>query len=279
MNAFEMRHVSKTYKNFTLKDLNLTLPSGCIMGLIGENGAGKSTAIRLLLELTQKDSGEISILGVPGCPPQIKEDIGIVLDDVGIPNILSAQKLEKILGCMYKNWDKDVFYKYLRLFSVPNKKAFKDMSKGMQMKLGIAAALSHHPKLLVLDEATSNLDPVARDMLLDIFMDFTRDENHSILISSHIVSDLEKICDYVAFLHKGSLMLYGEKDGLKEKYGMIRCSRETFASLNDVRILGKKITPYGVEAVAERATLPHGMEADAVDMEQMFIFAVKEEIA
>lgn len=277
MHALEMKHVSKTYKDFSLHDLSLTLPSGCIMGLIGENGAGKSTAIRLLLGLTPRDSGEITVLGAPGCPEERKEEIGVVLDEVGVPGVLTAKQLEKIMGHMYKNWDRQAFYSYLKQFSVPDQKPFKALSRGMKMKLGLAAALSHHPRLLVLDEATSNLDPVARDMLLDIFMDFTRDEDHSILISSHIVSDLEKICDYVAFLRKGSLLLWGEKDGLREKYGMIRCSRETFNELRNVRILGKKITPYGVEAVAERSTLPYGMEAGMADIEQLFVYAAKEE--
>ncbi len=278
MNAIEIKGLKKEYKDFSLGELDLILPQGCIMGLIGENGAGKSTAIRLMLDMIKKDGGEIKILGKDNTRSfgSTKEDIGVVLDEVGISACLTPIKLGKILKHTYKNWDDELYKSYLERFSLPPKKKFKEFSKGMKMKLGIAAALSHHPKLLILDEATSGLDPVIRDEMLDIFSEFTRKEDHSILISSHIVSDLEKICDYIAFLHKGKLMLCEEKDILKEQYGIIRCTKEQASQLNPKAIIGKKVNPYGVEIMVRRDSIPTGTEISNVDIEQLFIFMTKE---
>ena len=208
MNALEIRDLAKHYTGFSLDHLNLTLPWGCIMGLVGENGAGKSTTIKLILNTVSRDGGTITILGRDNRENLClsKEEIGVVLDEVGISACLTARQIGKIMQGIYRSWDDAVFTDYLTRLAVPADKKFKEFSRGMKMKLGIAVALSHHPRLLILDEATSGLDPVVRDEVMDIFNEFTRDENHAILISSHIVSDLEKICDYIAFLHKGELM-------------------------------------------------------------------------
>ena len=276
MNAIEIKNLTKTFPSFRLDNLNLTLPEGCILGLIGENGAGKSTTIKLLLGMLRPDSGETSILG--NASPNM-EQIGVVLDEAGFPECLNARQIGTMLSEIYKNWDQTEYDTLLNRFALPTEKPYKDFSKGMKMKLSIAAALSHKPKLLILDESTSGLDPVVRDDVLDLFMEFTRDSGHSILISSHIVSDLEKLCDYIAFLHKGKLMLVEEKDALYEQYGMVLCSREEFASIPAYAIKGKKENRYGIEAIVDRNYIPDGASLTPVNIEDLFIFMVKEDNA
>lgn len=278
MNAIEIHGLTKRYEGFTLGPLDLTLPAGCVMGLVGENGAGKSTVIRLILGLTAKDGGSVTLLGRAGEDVTLtKEDVGVVLDEVGIPGCLTAKQVGRVMAGSYRNWDDGVFRDYLQKLALPEDKPFQDFSKGMKMKLALAVALSHQPKLLILDEATSGLDPVVRDEILDIFCDFTRDEERSILISSHIVSDLEKICDYIAFLHRGKLMLLEEKDRLCERYGILRGGADVLESVLPRAVVGKKTTPYGVEAVVERDKAPKGFELAPIDIEQLFIFMVKGE--
>lgn len=199
-----------------------------------------------------------------------------MLDDVGIPECVTPVQAGKIMKLTFKNWNNDIYMHYLEIFRLPLKKKFKEFSRGMKMKLGIAVALSHNPRLLILDEATSGLDPVIRDEILDIFCEFTRDETHSILISSHIASDLEKICDYIAFLHKGKLLLCEEKDMLKDEYAIVRCTAKQLSELNQSAIKGTKKNAYGVEAIVRRNELPASMEKSPVDIEQLFIFMVKE---
>ena len=277
MNAIEIRDLCKTYPGFALDHVNLTLPCGCIMGLVGENGAGKSTTIRLILDMIARDSGTITLLGKDNRENirLLKEDIGVVLDEVGIPACLNPKQVGKIMANTFRNWEQAVYDSLLEKLAVPPEKPFKDFSKGMKMKLGIAIALSHRPKLLILDEATSGLDPVVRDEVLDLFSEFTREESHAVLISSHIVSDLEKICDYIAFLHKGRLLLCEEKDALKEKYGILRCSREQLSALPPEAVIGRKETAYGVEAIAARDAVPAGLSLSPIDIEELFIFMVK----
>lgn len=276
MNAIEVKNLTKKYKGFTLENLNLTLPQGCIMGLIGENGAGKSTTIKSLLGIVHADSGSIEIFGKEPSA-DVKQDIGVVLDDVGLPQEFNIREIQAVMRNTFANWQDDVFNGYISRFRLPEKKPFKSFSKGMKMKLGIAIALSHDAKLLILDEATSGLDPVVRDEIVDIFNDFTRDENHSILISSHIVSDLEKICDYIAFLHNGRLMLCEEKDRLLEQYGFINTTADVLEELDKSAVIGKKVTKWGVEALIDREKIPHTFEVKPITIEDLFIFMVKEE--
>ncbi len=278
MNALEIRNLTKSYTGFQLDHLNLTLPNGCILGLIGENGAGKSTTIKLILDMIRRDDGHITILGKDNRESiqLLKQDIGVVLDDVGIPECLTAAQVGKIMENTFTRWDNSVYAGYLKKFSLSVNKPFKEFSRGMKMKLGIAVALSHDPKLLILDEATSGLDPVIRDEIIDIFSEFTRDVHHSILISSHIVSDLEKICDYIAFLHKGKLLLCEEKDVLMEQYGLVQCSQAQLAQLDPNAIKGKKSSPYGVQALVLRNRIPRGWHISPVNIEELFIFMVKE---
>lgn len=278
-NALEIRNLTKHYGDFSLDNLNLTLPSGCIMGLIGENGAGKSTTIKLILDMISRDGGQITILGRDNREDLhlTKEDIGVVPDEIGLSEALTAKQVGKIMKHTFKNWDDEVYKGYLEKLAIPDNKRFKALSRGMKMKLGIAIAMSHHPKLLILDEATSGLDPVVRDEVVDMFSEFTRDESHSILISSHIVSDLEKLCDYIAFLHKGRLLLCEEKDVLRDEFCFVRGTKEDIEAIPDSAVIGKKVTPYGVEAIVRRENVPIGMESGRVDIEQLFIFMVKKE--
>lgn len=278
MNAIEIKNLTKIYSSFRLDNLNLTLPNGCIMGLIGENGAGKSTTIKLLLNMIRRDNGTITIMGKDNRDNirLLKEDIGVVLDEVGFPEGLNAKQVNIMMKDTFRNWNEEVFQNYLKKLSVPENKAFKEFSRGMKMKLGIAVALSHDPKLLILDEATSGLDPVVRDEVLDIFSEFTRDETHAVLMSSHIVSDLEKICDYIAFLHQGKLLLCEEKDILMDAYGVIHCTAAQLLELDPAAIMGKKESAYGVEAIVRRDALTTGMNFSPISIEELFVFMVKE---
>ena len=275
MNALEIRSLQKHRKGFSLDGINLTLPAGCIMGLIGENGAGKTTTIKLMLDMIRKDGGTVRILGKDSAEIS-KEDIGVVLDEVGLPTCLTACQVDKIMSKAYTQWSSDEFFAYLKRLNVPENKALSALSRGMKMKLALAVALSHKAKLLILDEATSGLDPAVRDEVIDILLDFTRDEEHSVLISSHIVSDLEKICDYIAFMHKGRLMLCEEKDRLYEQYGIIRCDEKTLSAIEPSAVIGKRVSAFGVEAIVRRDTVPEGVSIAPVGIEELFVFMVKE---
>ena len=278
MNALEIRGLTKAYQGFRLGGLDLTLPSGCIMGLIGENGAGKSTTIKLILDMISKDGGSVKILGrdSAGDTVLVREDVGVVMDEVGIPECLTVSQIGKVMKNIFRNWDEAAYDQLVTRFSLPNEKQFKDFSRGMKMKTGIAIALSHDAKLLLLDEATSGLDPVVRDEVVDLLSEFTREENHSILISSHIVSDLEKLCDYVAFLHKGKLMLCEEKDLLLSEYGVVHCTAEQLNGIPENAVKHKKESPYGVEALVLRNDVPAGIDISPVSIEELFVYMVKE---
>ena len=278
MNALEIKNLTKSYPGFTLDNLNLTLPSGCIMGLIGENGAGKSTTIKLILDMIHKDSGSIIILGKDNTDSieLTKEDIGVVMDEVGIPECLTVKQVGNVMKNTFRNWDDAEYARLAQKLALPDKKQFKEFSRGMKMKLGIAIALSHNAKLLILDEATSGLDPVVRDEVVEMLSDFTRDENHSILISSHIVSDLEKLCDYIAFIHKGKLLLCEEKDQLLSEYGLVHCTAEEIQNLPAEAIKYKKENPYGIEAMVLRSAVPANFNVSPISIEELFVFMVKE---
>lgn len=278
MNAIEIKGLEKRYDGFQLGSFDLTLPSGCIMGLVGENGAGKSTTIKLIMNAIGRDAGEISVLGVDNRSAElrdVKEDIGVVLDEAYFPEVMSARNVGKVMALTYKNWDAAAFEGYLKKFSLAPDKIFKDYSRGMRMKLAIAAALSHGAKLLILDEATSGLDPMARDELLDIFNDFTRDENCSILLSSHIVSDLEKICDYIAFLHRGRLVLCEEKDRLLEEYALVRLPEERLSELSEDSVISRRASGYGTEALVLRGGIPAAIPTEHTSLEDIILFLAK----
>lgn len=275
MNALEIHGLTKRRGDFALQGLDLTLPAGCIMGLIGENGAGKSTTIRLILNGLRRDGGTIAVYGKDNraLTALEREDIGVVLDEVGLPEYMNAQQIGRMMAGIFTHWQPEAYAGYLRRLALPEDKPFKDFSRGMRMRLGLAATLSHQPKLLLLDEATSGLDPVVRDDILTILSDFTRDEEHAVLISSHIVSDLEKICDYIAFLHRGRLLLCEEKDRLTEEYGILRGGAE---DIDPAAVCGQRATPYGTEYLLRRSAVPAGVPLGQVNIEDLFVFMAKE---
>ena len=230
MNALEIRDLTKHYTGFSLNHLNLTLPWGCIMGLVGENGAGKSTTIKLILNTISRDGGTVTILGRDNRENLClsKEEIGVVLDEVGISACLTARQVGKIMQGIYRSWDEAVFSDYLTRLAVPADKKFKDFSRGMKMKLGIAVALSHHPRLLILDEATSGLDPVSRDELTELLRRVVADGTRSVLFSTHITSDLEKCATHIAFVKDGELQYTGSLDDFRTHY------KDVGATLEDI---------------------------------------------
>ena len=279
MNAIELSHIRKSFGGFAIQDLCLTVPSGTICGLVGENGAGKSTTIRLLMGALRPDGGTAKVLGTDVSSPEfqdVKEDVGVVLDEAYFPEVLNAVQVGKIMASTYRRWDDSLYQSYLRRFDLPEKKPFRDYSRGMRMKLSIAVALSHQPRLLVLDEATAGLDPIVRDEVLDIFNEFTRQEDHSILISSHILSDLEKLCDYTAFLHQGELLFCDEKDQLLETYGILTDTAEQVECLTPEAVVAREPSGYGgVRALVRRDLAPSGFQLERPTVEDIILFMVK----
>ncbi len=278
-NALELKNVCKQRGSFTLSDIDLTLPGGCIMGLIGENGAGKTTIIQLILNMIDKDSGTITILGQDNqqIPCSVKEKIGTVLNEPGISGCLTSLQAGKIMRGIFKNWDDDYYCQLLHELNIPTDKIYKNFSQGMKMKLGLAIALAHHPQLLLLDEATNGLDPVARDWVSEMLMEFTRSEENAVLFSSHIVSDLEKTCDYIAILHEGKLLLSEEKDLLLTDYSMVNCTEEDLNQLQPGAVVGQRHSRYGVKAVIRTEDVPASCQSAPVDLEELFVFMVKED--
>lgn len=280
MNAIEVKNLCKRYSGFALENVSFALPSGSILGLVGENGAGKSTTISLIMNAVSRDAGSVSVLGADNRSDafiEVKERIGVVLDEADFPEVLTPKNVNAVMKRTYRNWNEAHYAGALKRFDLPENKMFRDFSRGMKMKLALAVALSHAPELLILDEATSGLDPMIRDEMLDLFNDFTRDETHSILFSSHIVSDLEKICDYIAFLHKGRLLLCEEKDRLLEEYAVVRLPKASFAALPPEAVHGKKTGAYGVEALVQKSAVPRAFATERTSLEEIILFLAKGE--
>lgn len=255
-NALTISGLTKTYKDFTLDHVSFTVPNGSIVGLIGENGAGKSTTINAALGLIQKEDGHVSIFGNEELDDDIKEQIGVVFDGSNYPELLSPDKINRIMKNIYHSWDEQNYFQLLKQFSLPADKQIKQFSKGMKMKLAVCAALSHHSKLLILDEATSGLDPIIRDDILDMLLDFVQDEEHSILVSSHITSDLEKIADYIVFIHEGKVIFSKAKDELLEQYGIIKCGAAQFDALDKSDVIVYRKMDYEWQVlIADRAKM------------------------
>ena len=251
--ALNLNNVSKKYKNsnFYLDNISFSVPSGSIMGFVGENGAGKTTTIGCILNTLSIDSGSIKILGkqMNNTNTKLKEEIGVVYDGDNFPSYLSAGQISNIMSCIYTKWDESLFQSFLNRFKLNEKQKIEKYSKGMTMKLAIAVALSHHPKLLILDEATSGLDPIMRDEILDIFLDFVSSEEHSILLSSHITSDLEKIADYITFIHDGKIILSDKKDNLIYDYAILRCSEKQFNEIDKDDIISYQKKDYQINVL------------------------------
>ena len=256
-NILELHQVCKTFPrtNFTLDHVSFSIPYGSIMGFVGENGAGKTTTIGCVLNTVSKDSGTIKIFGkeLADTDTELKEKIGVVYDGDNFPAYWTAEQLSDVMQGLYANWDNDLFKKYLNDFRLlPNQK-IKSYSRGMTMKLAVAAALSHHPQLLILDEATSGLDPIMRDDMLDVFLEFVQDENHSILLSSHITSDLEKISDYITFIHNGKLIMAASKNDLVYNFAVMRCKESQFLELDPGDILAYRKKDYQIDVLVSNA--------------------------
>lgn len=252
-NILELHQVCKTFPktNFTLDHVSFSVPYGSIMGFVGENGAGKTTTIGCVLNTVSKDSGTIKIFGkeLADTDTELKEKIGVVYDGDNFPAYWTAEQLSDVMQGLYTNWDNELFKKYLNDFRLlPNQK-IKSYSRGMTMKLAVAAALSHHPQLLILDEATSGLDPIMRDDMLDVFLEFVQDENHSILLSSHITSDLEKIADYIIFIHNGKLIMAASKNDLVYNFAVMRCKESQFLELDPGDILAYRKRDYQIDVL------------------------------
>ena len=274
-NCIVVQGLSKSFGDFLLDNVSFNVPTGRIVGFIGENGAGKSTTIKLILNELKRDAGRIEVFGRDNTNSSFKNDIGVVFDECTFHSVFNAQDMGKIFSGIYPTWDDELYHNYLKQFRLPTDKPIDSFSKGMKMKLGIAVAMSHESKLLMLDEATAGLDPVARDEIVEMLYDFTRDENHSVLISSHIVSDLEKLCDYIAFLHKGKLLLCEEKDSLLSEYGIVRCSASELPKFDSSAIIYKRESPYGVELIIRREAVPTGINITPVSIEELFVFMIK----
>ena len=277
MNALELHGLEKHYPDFALGPIDLELPGGTVCGLIGENGAGKSTTIKLILDMIDREAGTVKLFGQEEITPLAKADIGVVMGGEGIPTCLTAPQVGQVMAGIYRNWDAGVYAGFCKRFELPAKKKYNEYSTGMKMKLCLAVALSHHPKLLLLDEATSGLDPVIRDELIDLLLDFVRDEDHAILISSHIVSDLEKLCDTIAFLHKGRLLLCEDKDTLREEYALWHGTVAQLEELAPDVVVSQRVTPYGAEALVKRDGVPTGSALTPVSIEELFVLMVKGE--
>lgn len=278
--AIEVNNLTKKYDGFTLDNVSFKVPKGSIMGFIGQNGAGKSTTINAILNIVKRDEGEIKLFGLDNLKneTEVKENLAAVFDELPFNEDLNAKILSKVMSDIYKNWDDKVFFNYLDIFSLPSKKAFKKFSKGMKMKLQIAVALSHHAKLLIMDEATTGLDPVVRNEILDIFMEYLQDENNTIFMSTHITSDLEKIADMVTFIDKGKIILSGYKDAILDNYGIIKCGKAEFESVDSADYIGIRHTDYGVEMlVADRhkaAEKYTDMVVDKTTLDEIMVFLV-----
>ena len=251
--AVEIKKLKKNYQNFNLKIDNLNIPSGVVVGLIGENGAGKTTLIKLLLNAINKNDGEIKIFDkdLKHNEIQVKEDIGVVLDNSFFPETLNAKNIDTIMKDIYKRWDSKLFYKYLNDFKIKDNQILKAMSKGMRKKVEIATALSHHPKLLILDEATSGLDPIVRNEILDLFFNFIEDEEHTIILSTHITSDLEHIADYIVFIDKGEVVLEKQRDEIIDNYGILKCDTDQFNKIDKLDIVSFKKNKYNYEILID----------------------------
>lgn len=284
-NILELKNVFKTFpkSGFTLDHISFSLPNGAIMGFVGENGAGKTTTIWCIMNTVIKDSGEILLFGkeMTDEDMEIREDIGVVYDGDNFPNYLTANQLSQIMQKLYIKWDESLYQTYLNRFTLPTSQKIKTYSKGMTMKLAIAVALSHHPRLLILDEATSGLDPIMRDEILDVFLEFVQEDNHSILLSSHITSDLEKVADYITFIHNGKIIMTVSKNDLAYKYAVIRCKQSQFHKLDPCDIIAYRKRDFQIDVLVadgKKATQKYkDIVVDHVSVDEIMLLLVKGE--
>ena len=283
-NIIEIKNLKKKYDDkFELGEIDITIPKGVIVGLIGENGAGKTTLIKLMLNIIKSDNGEIKIFGKDNKrkEKEIKEDIGVVLDNMFFPELLNAKDINNSMKDIYKNWDSKLYFSYLKEFDLPDNKSLKSMSKGMRKKFEIATALAHKPKLLILDEPTSGLDPVIRNEVLDIFQKFIEDEEHGVLLSTHITSDLEHIADEIIFIDKGKKVLQKSRDEIIDNYGILKCDIDYFSNIDKKDIITYKKTKYDYEILVddkEKTSKKYpSCVIDKITLEDLMVLVIKGE--
>lgn len=283
-NIIEIKNLKKKYDDkFELGEIDITIPKGVIVGLIGENGAGKTTLIKLMLNIIKSDNGEIKIFGKDNKrkEKEIKEDIGVVLDNMFFPELLNAKDINNSMKDIYKNWDSKLYFSYLKEFDLSDNKSLKSMSKGMRKKLEIATALAHKPKLLILDEPTSGLDPVIRNEVLDIFQKFIEDEEHGVLLSTHITSDLEHIADEIIFIDKGKKVLQKSRDEIIDNYGILKCDIDYFSNIDKKDIITYKKTKYAYEILVddkEKTSKKYpSCVIDKITLEDLMVLVIKGE--
>ena len=279
-NVLELKDVTKNYGDFQLDKVSFAVPEGCICGFIGQNGAGKTTTIQLILDSIRRDGGEISVFGrdTQKEGPGWKEDVGVVFDEMGFHDFMKPDDINRMMKNVYKNWDEEVFWGYLKRFSLPRRKKCGAFSRGMQMKLQIAAAMSHHARLLLMDEPTSGLDPIVRNEILQIFQEFVMEENHTVLLSSHITGDIERIADIVVFIDHGQIILQGNKDGILERHGLLKCKKTELEQIEAEDIVSHRQSAFGVEVLVKdrekcRQKYPK-MTVEETSLEEIMIFYV-----
>ena len=279
-NAIEIKGLTKKYDGFTLDDISFDVPKGSVMGFIGQNGAGKTTTIKAIFNIISRDAGTIKVLGLDNIENEyeIKEDVAAVFDELPFHEDFNAKQISIVLSSVFKNWDNEKFKELLTRFALPEKKKIKQFSKGMKMKLQIATALSHGAKLLIMDEATTGLDPVVRNEILDIFREYLQDGERSILMSSHITSDLEKIADCVTFIDKGKILLSGYKDDILDTHGLLKCSKADYENIDKEDIISARITDFGVDAMVSDKEMCNkkysGAVIDKTTLEEIMLFYV-----
>lgn len=279
-NVIEIKGVTKDYGDFKLDNISFAVPEGSVCGFIGQNGAGKTTTIRLILDAINRDGGEIYLFGksIDKDSASLREDIGVVFDEMGFHDFLTARQINTIMKNVYKNWNEEKYFEYLKRFSLPTKKACGSFSRGMRMKLQIATALSHEAKLLIMDEPTSGLDPVVRNEMIQIFREYVVEEDHTILLSSHITGDLEKLADEVVFIDGGKIVLQGNKDEILEKHGILRCKKDELSAINESLIVSAEVTSLGAEVLVNdrkaAEKLYPTMVTESAALEEIMIYYV-----
>lgn len=279
-NVIELKGVSKDYGDFKLDDVSFSVPEGSVCGFIGQNGAGKTTTIQIILDAINRDSGEVYVFGksMDKDSALLRENIGVVFDEMGFHDFLNARQINTIMKNVYKNWNQERYFEYLKLFSLPTKKACGSFSRGMRMKLQIATALSHNAKLLIMDEPTSGLDPIVRNEMLQIFREYVVEEDHTILLSSHITGDLEKLADEVVFIDGGKIVLKGNKDEILEKHGILRCKKDELKNISESLLVSAETSSLGAEVLvndrkAAEKLYPE-MIIEPAELEQIMIYYV-----
>lgn len=277
-NSIEIKNLSKDYKSFSLKDVSFNVPKGTVVGFVGENGAGKSTTLKAILGITRPDSGGITVLGEASTAlsPELKEKIGVVFDTITFPPELTVKKLEKVFSGIYKSWNKEKFMEYMTRFELPLDKKIKSFSRGMEMRLSIAAALSHNPEILILDEPTGGLDPIMRSEILDIFLEFMQDENHTILMSTHITSDLDHIADYICFIHKGQVVFFEERNEMLQKYRILKCTEDELPEIEKSDIVGMRKGRFCNEVLVSCGNKYQDFTSDSPSIEEIMVYYVKD---